>query len=47
MGRKTPLEPFLPARKSVNPWVTAQVDIKIETEPLFSGDRNINTCTNL
>lgn len=24
-----------------------QVDIKMETEPLFCGDRNINTCTNL
>lgn len=39
--------PLPPTRKSLKPWITAQVDIKTETEPLFSGDRNINTCTNL
>lgn len=44
---KNSLRPLPPTRKSLKPWIIAQVDIKMETEPLFSGDRNINTCTNL
>lgn len=39
--------PLPPTRKSLKPWIIVQVDIKMETEALFSGDRNINTCTNL
>lgn len=45
--KKTCFQPLPPTRKSLKPWIIAQVDIKMETEPLFSGDRNINTCTNL
>lgn len=45
--KKNSSRPLPPARKSLKPWIIVQVDIKTETEPLFSGDRNINMCTNL
>lgn len=46
-NKKNSSRPLSPTRKSLKPWIIAQVGIKMETEPLFSGDRNINTCTNL
>ena len=45
--KKNCSRPLTPNQEESEPWIIAQVDIKMETEPLFNGDRNINRCTNL
>lgn len=47
MIRRSSLDPLPPNQEETEAPDYVQVDIKMETEPLFCGDRNINMCTNL